>query len=65
MAWFEISYTAEPSSKALHSEKVFARSWTEAAAEAKKRFAEIQQKCGARYFRIVDAGGMVVARGPQ
>lgn len=65
MAWFEITYTLEPSSKALHSEKVTARSRTEAAAEAKKRFADVQQKCGARCYRIIDAGGMVVARGPQ
>jgi hypothetical protein len=65
MAWFEVFYSEEPTSKALHSEKVVARTRTEAAAEAKNRFADVQQKCGARCYRVVDAGGMVVARGPH
>jgi hypothetical protein len=65
MAWFEINYSAEPTSKALYSEKVVARSRTEAAAEAKHRFFDVQSRCGASCYRIIDAGGMVVARGPH
>jgi hypothetical protein len=49
----------------LYSEKVVARSRTEAAAEAKHRFSDVQSRCGASCYRITDAGGMVVARGPH
>jgi hypothetical protein len=64
MAWFEIVYSKEPTGKALSSEKVVARDRSEATATAAKGFAAARATHGADCYRVLDGGGMVVARGP-
>jgi hypothetical protein len=65
MPWFEIHYSEEISSKPLVSDKFVARDRDEAAAAAMNGFAKAQIVHGAKYYRIVDGGGLVVARGPK
>jgi len=64
MPSFEIIYSSDPTSRALASETITARHRTEAAAKALIGFKNAQSKHGAKCFRIVDAQGMVVTRGP-
>ena len=65
MPWFEIVYSEDVTSKALLTNKVVARDRTEAAAAAMSGFANAQSAHGAKYFRVIDGLGMVVARGPK
>jgi hypothetical protein len=65
MARFEIIYSGTPTSKALCSQSVVARNRAEAASIAVTGLPKAQLAHGARYFRIVDALGMVVTRGPK
>ena len=65
MPRFEIIYSDEPTSKALSSESVVARDRTEAGHKASDGLAGAQMKNGAKYYRVVDALGMVVTRGPK
>ena len=65
MPRFEIAYADEPTSKALWSESIVARDRTEAAQKAESGFTSAQEKYGAKCYRIVDALGMVVTRGPK
>lgn len=65
MPWFEIIYSEDPTSRPLSSDKVQARSHSEAAAAAMSGFESAQAKHGAKCYRIVDGLGLVVARGPK
>ena len=65
MPWFEIVYSEELTSKALSSDKVVVRGRIEAAAAAMSGFASAQAVHGAKFYRVVDGLGMVVARGPK
>jgi hypothetical protein len=65
MARFEIIYAAEPTGAALLSAVIVARDRSDAVKEADKHFARVQIDCGARCYRVLDAMGMVVARGPK
>lgn len=65
MPRFDIVYSTEPTSKALHSESVVARDRTEAAVKAMQGFLKAQQTHGARCYRVLDGLGMVITRGPK
>lgn len=65
MARFEIVYSAEPTSKALASESIVARDRLEAANRALAGLRNAHLQHGAAHFRILDALGMVVTRGPK
>lgn len=64
MPQFEIAYSVEPTSKAVAFEKVFARSYGDAREIAERGLDRALRESGAKCFRIVDAQGMVVSRGP-
>lgn len=65
MPWFEIIYAADPTGKALSSDRVVARNRIEAAAAAMKGLATAQTAYGAKCYRVIDGSGAVVARSPR
>jgi hypothetical protein len=65
MPWFEIAYSDDPTSKALRTDKIFARDRSEAADAAMNGFASAQTTHGAKCYRVLDGLGLVVARGPK
>lgn len=64
MAWFEIIYSENPTSKAITSDKISARDHAEASAVAMRGLASAAAS-GAQCYRVLDGIGMVVARGPK
>ena len=65
MPWFEIVYSEEATGEPVSQARVVARDRTEAAAAAMNGFAKAQSTHKAKFYRILDQHGMVVARGPR
>lgn len=65
MPYFEIVYSKDAATKALASKSVNLRSRVEAAEQAMRGLADATRAHDAKYFRILDWQGMVVARGPS